>query len=528
VRGAWLVVAAVLAACSPPDGAPRWRGAGNATPRDGGTLHLAIKDAVKTLDPAIAYDEYSFVAVHALFDTLVDYAPDSTALVPRLAERWEQSPDARTLTFHLRAGLAYADGTPIVARDIADSLARARALPDSPFGAMLGELTGVDVPSERELVVHLAHPDAAFIYVFAMPFTAPLPAAYVRRTGAALRTHPLASGPYMLEAWDEGQRLVLVRNPHHLDPARGRIERIELRERVARDTQFLMFERGELDSAERLSHPDLLWVMAQPAWTPYVRARPALITYGVRMNVRVPPFDDRRVRQALNYAIDKDHLIKLVAGTAVPAHGMLPPGVAGRDDALAPYPHDPAKARALLAAAGHPDGLDLELVTIGDAEAENIATSIQGDLAEVGVRLRVSIVSFATWLTIVGKPDGPPLSYTSWIADAPDPASFFDLRFHSRAISAEASTNDSFYANPAVDALLDAARAEGDPATRTEDYRRVERLLYDDAPWIWGYHPMMVEVSQPYVRGFAPHPVWGRDFTSAWLDLDARGERVAW
>lgn len=517
MRALWLVALLGVVACDPPSRTPRWRGAGNTTPRAGGTLHLAAKDRVKTLDPSIAYDEVSFIAVHALYDTLLDYAPGSTELVPRLAERWEVAPDGRTLRFWLRAGLAYADGTPIVARDFATSLDRARTSPDSPFGSLLADLDGVDTPSDRELVVRLARPNAAFLHVLAMPFACP------QRTEGAP-----ASGPYRVEQWDEGELLVLVKNPHHWDATRGRIERIELREQVPRDTQFMLFERGELDAVERLSHPDLLWVTAQPAWAPYVRKQSALNVYGMRMNVRVKPFDDRRVRQALNYALNKDHTVKLLAETAVASHGMLPPGVPGRARDLAPYPHDPAKARALLAEAGYPNGLDLDFMTIADEEAEKLAASMHGDFAEVGVRVRISLVSFATWVSVVGKPDGPAFSYGTWIADTADPSSFFDARFHSRAISDEYSTNDSFYANPEVDTLLDAARTETDPTKRADVYTSVERLLYADAPWIWNYHQQMVEVTQPYVRDYTPSPVWGRDYTHAWLDLDAGGERVPW
>ncbi|MDX2089917.1 MAG: ABC transporter substrate-binding protein [Kofleriaceae bacterium] len=516
-RALGIIALLAVIGCDPPSRTPRWRGAGSSTPHAGGTLHLAVKDRVKTLDPSIAYDEVSFIAVHALHDTLVDYAPDSNELAPRLAERWEVAPDARTLRFWLRAGIAYADGTPILARDFARGLDRARTSPDSPFGSLLGDLESVHAPSDRELVVHLARPNVAFLYVLAMPFACP------QRAGEAP-----ASGPYMVAQWAPGERLVLVKNPHYWDPARGRIEHIELREQVPRDTQFMMFERGELDAIERLSHPDLLWVTAQPAWAPFVRTQSALNVYGARMNVRVKPFDDVRVRQALNYALNKAHTVKLLAGTAVPAHGMLPPGTLGRARELAPYPHDAAKARALLAEAGYPDGLDLDFMTIADEEAEKLAAAMHGDFAEVGVRVRVQLVSFATWVSMVGKPDGPAFSYGTWIADTADPSSFFDARFHSRAITDEYSTNDSFYANPEVDALLDSARAEADPTKRAELYAHVERILYADAPWIWNYHQQMVEVLQPYVRDYAPHPVWGRDFTRAWLDLDAGGERVPW
>jgi ABC-type transport system substrate-binding protein len=248
-----------------------------------------------------------------------------------------------------------------------------------------------------------------------------------------------------------------------------------------------------------------------------------LDAFGSRMNVRRRPFDDRRVRQALNYALDKQHSIRLLAGTAVAAHGLLPPGTLGRDDALAPYPHDPARARALLAEAGYPHGFDVEYAIMNDDEAERLAASLQNDLAEVGVRVRIVEMSLAAFGTATASADGPAFSKAAWTADFPDPTSFLDAKLHSRMISDEASTNDAFYANPELDALLDAARAEPDPAARAVMYRRAERIVYDDAPWIFDYHQMLTEVTQPYVAGYAPHPVWLRDYTSAWLDVGADG-----
>jgi ABC-type transport system substrate-binding protein len=242
--------------------------------------------------------------------------------------------------------------------------------------------------------------------------------------------------------------------------------------------------------------------------------------------VQVKPFDDRRVRQALNYALDKRHTARLLNGTTIPSHGILPPSMLGYDPDLAPYPHDAAKARALLAEAGYPHGLDVEYVTTHDEETEKVAGSLQSDLAEAGVRVHITVMSLATYQTEVSQRTGPALSFTSWTADYPDPTNFFDPRFHSRSIKPAGSTNDSFYANPELDALLDAARAEQHPARRDAMYRRAERILYDDAPWIWDYHRLITEVTQPYVRGYEPHPIWIRDFTSAWLDLGPDGAPV--
>jgi peptide/nickel transport system substrate-binding protein len=141
----------------------------------------------------------------------------------------------------------------------------------------------------------------------------------------------------------------------------------------------------------------------------------------------------------------------------------------------------------------------------------------------VGVRLRINQLSFATFAGAIGSRTGPPFSFIAWLADYPDPTTFFDSKFHSRAIADENSSNDSFYSNPELDVLLDTARGELDVAKRDAMYKRVERILYDDAPWLWGYHQMTTEIVQPYVMGYAPHPVFLRDFSGAWLDVGDAG-----
>jgi len=516
-----VALVAGLGGCADRD--PRYRPAGNASPRDGGTLRYAAIYPVRTLDPTIEYDDISHPVVHALFDTLVDYAADGVTLIPRLAQSWTVSPDGLVYTFALRDGIAFSDGTPITAADFEYSLARAKDTPDSPFGPFLADVAEVRAPTRTELAIVLRAPHPAFLYVLTMPFTTPQRRDHVERAGDQLRRLPLGSGPYVLHEWREGERLELRRNPRYWDPARAHLDAIVLYENVPRDVQLMMFERGELDTAERLAAPDLVWLTSQPAWQPYVHRRTLMNAYGSRMNVRVKPFDDRRVRQALNYALDKSHSVKLLGGAAIPSHGLLVPGVPGRDEALAPYPHDPAKARALLAEAGYPHGFDVEYVIMADEEAERLALSLQADLAAVGVRVRISRMSLATFGAAIGSAHGPAFSKIGWLGDFPDASSFLDPKFHSRSITDENSTNDSFYANPELDALLDSARGEPDPARRGELYRRAERILYDDAPWIWDYHQQLVEVVQPYVAGYEPHPVWTRDYTSAWLDVTDRG-----
>jgi ABC-type transport system substrate-binding protein len=531
---------AVACACGPTDRGPRFRPAGAATPRDGGALRFAITGQIRTLDPTIGYDEFAYFVLHPLFDTLVDFVPDGLDLAPRLAERWTVSPDGLVYTFELRAHIAFSDGAPIAAAHIKYSLERALATADSPFGRYLSDIegaeaviagtaaacTGIIAETERRLVIRLARRNPALLGILAMPFATPQRPSHVMSAGDELRRRPDATGPFELVSWDEGHRIVLRRNRHYHDPARVHLDELVVFESIPRDTQFQMFERAELEAVDKLSAPDYLFVMSEPAWQPYLHRAVGLNAFGSRMNVRMKPFDDRRVRQALNYALDKRHTARLLNGTTVASHGILPPGMFGRAPDLAPYPHDVAKARALLAEAGYPAGFDVEYLTPNDDETENVVGSLQSDLAEVGVRVHITVMTWATYATAIGKPGESAFSLATWTADYPDPTNFFETPFHSRAIKPTDSTNDTFYANPELDAVLDAARQELDGDRRAAMYRRAERILYDDVPWIWDYHRVTTEVTQPYVRGAAPHPIWLRDYTSAWLDVGPDGSPV--
>jgi peptide/nickel transport system substrate-binding protein len=507
--------------------------------------------------PALGNDEISLYIIHDVYDTLVGYEPadpgrpdSGLILVPHLAQSWTVSPDRKTYTFELRPGLRYSDGSPVHAADFKTSLERALAFKKSAFASYLVDIDGAEAvtdgaaetaaPSgsvtrggsardcagvraidDRHLEVRLARSYAGFLYVMAMPFTTPLPAAHLRAVGDQLRREPLGTGPWRLVRWDEGQSLELERNPYYWDPARPYLDRQIGLENIANDTAYLMFEQGEIDTVDRLPSPVYVWIQGRPEWRPYIHDSGAMNVYGERMNVRVAPFNDVRVRRALNYAVDKDHIVKLLGGGASVSHGLLPPGMVGRDDGLAPYPHDPAKARALLAEAGHPDGFEVDYVTLKGDDSEKLAMSVQADLAEVGVRTKIRLMSFASYLSATGSADGPAFSMGSWLEDYPDPSDFVDVNFATASISDENSNNNCFYSNPTLDRMMTEARYQTDDARRADEYRAIERLLYDEAPWIWEYHRHFIEVTQPYVRGYAPHPVWLRDYTDTWLSEGA-------
>lgn len=540
------LLALALAACSNnAGGGPRFQGAGNTEPRRGGTLRIGYNDNVRTLDPAIAYDEYTFGVLHHLQDNLIGYEPAVDAhtgmkLVPQLAERWDIEAGGTLYRFHLRPGVTFSDGSPLVADDFVYALERVLREPTSPFQQFLfgirgaAELSEGKVPraagiravDDATLEVELTEPDASILYILAMPFAAPQKRAHIESLAPdELRRRPLGTGPFVLADWSEGEMLVLERNERYWDSRYPYLDRIVILENVTRDTAFLQFLSGELDSIDRLSSADFIFVAQHPEWQPYLTNEPGAVTYWENLNCRRPPFTDVRVRRAMNYALDKSKQVKLQNGRAQPAHGALPPMLPGFNATLDPYPYDPVKARALLAEAGYPDGFRTEYVVLQDEQGEKMAQAIAADMAEVGIRVDIVLMSFPTFLQASGKGDLA-FHYGAWFMDYPDPSNFLEVKFHSKMIAAENSNNDSFYEDPELDRLLDSAKRELDPDVRWALYRDVEALLYDAAPVIWNYHRNEVELVQPYLRNYHLHPVWLRDYRQAWLDLDADGKRV--
>jgi peptide/nickel transport system substrate-binding protein/oligopeptide transport system substrate-binding protein len=536
--GVWLVL---LLACAEgvPDFPAPGRAAGLPGPRRGGTLRLSLIDDVRTVDPAIGNDESTYPVEHMLFDTLVAYASARSErpldLVPQLAESWTVSADRLTYDFTLRENLRYADGSPIVAADFVTAIERVLdpAVPSpgkSYFLKIAGaperqrgeaeRVSGLRALDDRHLRIQLSSADESFLYMLALKFATPVPARWLARVGAEIRERPLASGPYTLIEWRQGAQIRLARNPHYWKPGIPYIDAVELDLAVPRDAGVLRLLAGELDAVDRLSSGKYVQLMKSPTWKPHVRQVAGNSSYGELLNVERPPFSGphgKKVRQAMNYAVDKRKTMRLYNDRAQISNGLLPPILPAYDAERQPYPYDPDRARQLLREAGYPDGFDITYYCLADELLVHIAESMQYDLSLVGIRMQIRVLTMPTHVAALGRRDLT-FAYTGWIMDFPHPWNFLESKFHSRSIAAENSNNDSGWSSPETDRLLDLARVEPDPEKAKAMYRRVEAIVFDEAPWLWHYHSKMTEVVQPYVKDYAYHPVHMRDFREAWLD----------
>jgi oligopeptide transport system substrate-binding protein len=479
----------------------------------GGVYRRPLGQDPETLDPARISDVYGRSVSQQIFDGLVQF-DQTLAIKPALAEFWRASRDGLTWTFDLRKGVKFHHGREVTADDVVYSFTRILA-PRTRSGAAELFLNVKGAREYREgraktvsgfvgldrhtVQVTLSEAQVPFVAVLAVGHAKIVPRDLVEAQGEAFGLQPVGAGPFRFFRWERGREIVLIANPDHFDGV-PRLSQLVYRifpgdQRDAMHDEFL---RGELEDAPVPARADRR-VLAASGSRIYVR-RPMSSVRFYAFNTRTKPLNDRRVRQAIVHAIDREAIVQDVyAGQYVFARGILPPGTLGFNPRLAGYPYDPQKARELLAQAGYPGGRGLSPLAIwSSVKRDDIVREheqIKKWLRVVGIEAEVHYLP--NWPTFSRMLDEGklPIHLHAWYADVPDPDNFLTKLFHSRS-----SRNFFGYANAVVDDLLASARTADDPQRRVELYRRAEQLILADAPIVPVFHHTYERLFQPYVR----------------------------
>jgi ABC-type transport system substrate-binding protein len=472
--------------------------------KQGGSMVVTYKDDISTLDPAIGYDWQNWSMIKSLFDGLMDYKPGTTDLVPDLAESYEIAPDGLSYTFKLRPGVKFHNGRELTAADVKWSIERAvRPETQSPgqgfFNMIAGfadvtsgkakELSGIEVVDPHTVRIRLSRPDATFLHVMALNFGFAVPKEEVEKYGQDFGKHPVGTGAYKMTEWTLGQRVVFERNPDYYKPGLPKLDKITFEVGQEPLVALLRLERGEVDVlGDPIPPAKFLEVINDPTLKKNIVKGGQLHTGYVTMNVKSKPFDNRLVREAVNHAINKDRIIKIINGRAVPANQPLPPAMPGYDPDYKGYAYDPAKAKALLAEAGLAKGFDTVLFAMNTDPNPRIAQAIQQDLAEVGIRAELKALAQANVIAAGGDEHGAPMIWSggmAWIADFPDPSDFYGPILGCNG-AVPGGWNWSWYCNRELDKKAAAADAITDPAKtaeRLKAWRGIFTSIMDDAPW---------------------------------------------
>jgi ABC-type transport system substrate-binding protein len=507
-------------------------------PRRGGTLRLAMPTDLVSLDPALAFDTVSESFLMLLYDGLLEY-DDGTKLLPGLATDWSVSADQRRYTFHLRRGVRFSNGREVTASDFVYSMERnldpkTAGLTESYFEGIAGakdfragkaaHVRGLVAASEDTLVIEIEAADPTFIYALTLPGSFVVPREAVEKSGASFGAHPVGTGPYRLAEWRRGVKMRFERNPLYRRADRQYLDAIEVMEGGDPALHLMMFERGEVDIADITGEPgipipDIIRIRNSPRWRGQIESIAAAFSWYLALNTEMAPFNDLKVRQAMNCAVDRDKIVRLLHDTVIPAKGILPPSIPGFNPKLAGYPYDPARARRLLAESGHAGGFPCKLwYEGGNPILEIAASSVQYDLGQVGITAQLNPVTLAAFLDSSARRRTMQCGLSGWSQDYPDPSDFLDTQFNGNRITDEGCNNVVFYNNPRVNALLGEAAACGEPAKRLGLYQAAEQEIVTDAPMVPLFFQRIFALKQPWVHGLRLHPVLYFRYERMWVD----------
>ncbi|XAZ19674.1 ABC transporter substrate-binding protein (plasmid) [Sinorhizobium sp. B11] len=475
------------------------------TPKQGGDIVVTYKDDITTLDPQIGYDWVNWSMIKSLYSRLMDYEPGTPNLVPSLAESFTVSPDGLTYTFKLRKGVKFTNGREIVASDVKYSIERAvNPKTQGPgagfFGAIQGfddetggkteTLSGIETPDDGTVVFHLSRPDATFLHVLAINFASVVPKEAVEAAGGDFGKKPVGSGTFVLKDWTIGQKLVFERNKDYFVKNMPYLDSFTVEVGQEPLVALLRLQKGEVDIAgDGIPPAKFLEIKNSADGAQMIVDGEQLHTGYITLNTKVKPFDNVKVRQAVNMAINKDRVTRILNGRATPANQPLPPLMPGYDKSFTGYAYDVAKAKALLAEAGFADGFETVLYSTNTDPQPRIAQAIQQDLAAIGVKAEVRALAQANVIAAGGTEGEAPMIWSggmAWIADFPDPSNFYGPILGC-AGAVQGGWNWSWYCNADLDKRAVAADSMSDPAKSEERIAAWGKVFTDimaDAPWV--------------------------------------------
>ena len=498
----------------------------------GGTMTYGRYADSLFLDPVLNDANVDIWILSNLYDTLLLPTDDGKGVQPGLASAYTLSPDGLSLTLTLRDGTRFSDGSPITAEDVKWSLDRARD-PKAGIWNFIDESIGsVDIKDPKTVVLTLKHPDPAILAGLSVFNNSILPQkAFEAMPGATLddkaksfAEHPVGSGPFVLQSWNRGQEMKLVRNAHYWRVgADGKplpyLDGVTFEILPDDATRLLKVQSGELDGAEFIPYSRVEELKGDPklAMELFPSTRVEYGDFNVRPKLKDGsdnPLSDLRVRQALNLATDKDAIVAIVThGVGTPQSSYMSSATPLHTGTGAVFPFDADKARALLKEAGHAGGLTVHcMVLAGSVDEIAIATALQQMWADVGVTLVIDQIDNATRTARFRDGDFS-MRLSAWTDDIADPSeatSYFG--YYPNIQSQHSGWND-----PEFNTLFEASQRELDTGKRAEQYRRLQEI-YRTGPTLPLYESPYPVVLKKSVHGFLQIPLGNNIFSGASLE----------
>ncbi len=517
-----------------------------------GTLVFGNSGDAARLDPADVTDGESISRMDNIFEGLVEYKEGSTEIQPCLATSWETSADGKEITFHLRKGVKFHDGTDFNADAVVFSFAR-QYDPNHPYhqygewsywGYMFSDIEKVEKIDDYTVKIVLSNVNASIMTSLAM-FTVNIvsPANAEKYKEDAFK-YPCGTGPFKFVEWVKDDHITLEANENYW---RGRPKLDKLIFKVIPDpsARLLALEVGEIHGMEYPNPADFERIKANPDLV--LMSEPGMNIGYMAMNTgygykdvnkngikdpdepleKTPgylePLTKKEVRQAINMAIDKEAIVRdIYRGTASVAKNGMPPFMLGYNDEIEDYPYDPARAKELLAKAGYPDGFEVTLHVMPVSrpymfDPPKIGEAIQSYLGAVGIKVKFYQVDWGTYLqeTEAGLHQ---MCLLGWTGDNGDPDNFMNVLYGLNTCSIGTAGNYAFYTNEENQELLTKALRTYDVNQRAEYYKKAQELIHEDAGWVFLAHANQSAVFRSNVKGFVLHPTSRMFFYPTWLE----------
>lgn len=510
------------------------RGAASNAGRYHGTLIVDYQTDISHLDPARCYDGECYSWNHAMFDQLVTFranstydntiVPDAATAMPALSNR------GMTYTFTLPHNMHFWDGKLVTASDWKYSFERV-INPKTQSGAQsfwlsirganayangkAKHVSGIQTVGKWTLRISLNAPDSTFLDVLGMPMGSVVEPAMVRKYGnkGFDAMHPMGTGPYMFKQRVLGQKLVIVPNPHYFKGPKGHLASVEAQFGIDENTGLLRIERGQVDlDGDGIPSADFISVLHDPQF----KARVNRVTYiafeYIAMNTQMKYFNNVLVRRAVNYAVNKSLILRLLNNRGVVQNTILPSTMPGFG-AFDLYPYNLAKARQLLARAGYAHGFTTTFWSDNVGDDPRIAQAIIQQLAEVGIKANLKEVNSNTMTQSTGTKRKVPISLDAWFLDFPDPNDFVEPTL-SCSSAVPGTYNEPWYCNSKVDKFAHQLKAMTNQSKRLNLYPKLDRMIMRDAPVAPLYTPVWYDLHSTALKHYYYNPVWVYSFVN--------------
>ena len=499
------------------------------TPKKGGVLVFGRAGDAVGLDPARETDGESFYIADNIYNCLVEFKPGTTEIIPALAESWSVSDDGLVYTFKLRRGVKFHDGTSFNADAVVFSLKRQldENHPYYQYGPwkywgymdMSGIISDIVAVDNYTVKFTLKKAEAPFIANLAMNFAAIMSPTAVKKYKEDYTNNPVGTGPFKFVSWVKDDNIVVERFDGYWGK-KAYLDRVIFKVVPDATARFLALRKGEVDIIDFPSPEDIPTIKKTKGLKVVQQA--GLNVGYLAMNTEKKPFDNKLVRQAVNYAINKSDIIKGVYGDlGQPAKNPIPPGMWSYNNDVVDYAYNPTKAKQLLAQAGYPDGFSTTFWAMPVSRPYNpngkkVAEIMQNQLAQVGIK--ASIVSY-DWGTYLDKTDNGEhdMALLGWTGDNGDPDNFLWVLLSAPA-AVKPAGNIAFWKDAEFTSLIKQAKESSDVALRTSLYKKAQIVFKEEAPWVPIAHSIVVEPMRESVQGFLLYPTGKRVFTSVWLD----------